>query len=366
MTSGGLYIHIPFCKSKCIYCDFYSVPSESCFDAVVDGLINEWEVRKRELETAPHTIYIGGGTPSVLPGRLVEKLFHVLPVDTAREITFEANPDDITPDYIKLLVDNGVNRLSLGVQSLNDDLLRWMRRRHDSACALQAIDTARQNGITNISGDLIYGLPEMTDQQWNSSLNRLIATGISHLSAYCLTYADGTPLAVALERGDVAETDDNTIGSQFELLRDITARAGFEHYEISNFALPGSRALHNSAYWRPDSQWLGIGPAAHSFIAHKRRANPSDIETWLKQGGQAPSSEEESQLDLLNDFIVAALRTSEGIDINDIPQRYRERLMAAAAPHIASGQMFLKDNHVGVNPRYWLISNIFMRDMILE
>lgn len=365
MTSHGLYVHIPFCKSKCIYCDFYSVASSKSIERVIDGLIREWESRSSELDYEPETIYIGGGTPSILTLPDLRKLLSALPVSAATEITFEANPDDITPKLVDTLTAYGVNRLSLGVQSLDDKLLRWMRRRHNSSGALNAIETARKGNLYNISADLIYGLPGMSDNVWYDTVTRLLDTGIKHLSAYCLTYSEGTPLTRSLENGDFQEVDEDSLAEQFRILRQLTHNAGFEHYEISNFAVPGFRSRHNSAYWRMDSKWLGIGPAAHSFDGMRRRANPADIRSWLNLNGSAPEAELESQLDLLNDHIVAALRTVEGIDLNHIPKKYHAALLKSAQPHISAGHLILNGSHLAIKPSSWLISNIFMRDLIL-
>ena len=366
MTTRGLYIHIPFCKSKCIYCDFYSVPSLQRRRQVIDGLVQEWNLRKGELCGLPETVYIGGGTPSVLDPDQIERLLCAIPLEAAREVTFEANPDDVTPSLIETLRACGVNRLSLGVQSLDDSLLKWMRRRHDAATAIYAIENARRGGISNISADLIYGLPGMTIEQWEQSVNGLISTGITHLSAYCLTYAEGTPLMRSLDRGEIQPADDDDIQAQFLTLRRIAAQAGMTHYEISNFALPGFQSQHNSSYWRSDSRWLGIGPGAHSFDSRLRRVNPSDISLWSALGGAPPEAEDETSLDLLNDFLVAALRTSQGIDIHTVPERYRHTILSTMQKHINSGDMTFDGRFLAIRPDKWLISNIFMRDIILE
>lgn len=369
---AGLYLHIPFCHSKCVYCDFYSRPCGPKAGAgeaarVVDGLIAEFEARREEVSAPFTTVYVGGGTPSVVPAELLARLFRALPLGEASEVTLEANPEDVTPEAVAAWRDSGVNRVSMGVQALDDALLRRMGRRHSSRRALEAIDHIYKGGITNISADLIYGLPGMTPAEWADGLKRLLDTPISHLSAYCLTYHEGTALYRRLKEGRVIPADDEDIELQFNALRRISAESGFEHYEISNLAKPGFRSAHNSAYWNPASQWLGIGPSAHSFDGRVRRVDFADTSRWLASLPYPFEIEEETPLDLVNDTIVTSLRTLEGLDLRDIPAEHRGTLMRAAAPFIASGDM--TSGHDGlslaINPDRWLISDRFIRELII-
>lgn len=362
---AGLYIHIPFCRSKCIYCDFYSVPRRQDVDRVIDGLISEYQARRHEIAADFDTIYIGGGTPSVLTPAQLTRLFALLPVSQAREITIEVNPDNVTPDIVRLWRELGINRVSIGVQSLDDGILRSIGRRHDSARALRAIDTLLHEDIDNISADMIYALPGLTPQMWENHLERILRSGIKHLSAYCLTYHEDTPLYRLWEKGKILPASDEIIEQQFDILRQLTAREGFEHYEISNFALPGWRSHHNSSYWDPNSSWLGIGPSAHSFDGKKRRIDHPDISRWIESLPTPFEIDEETPLDIVNDNIVTALRTLEGLDLRTVPAEYRPTILAEARPFIISGHMTLRDDHLAIHPSKWLLSDHYIRTLLL-
>ena len=360
---AGLYIHIPLCRSKCIYCDFYSTAVLARADAVVDGLIAELHHRRAEVGDIT-TIYIGGGTPSVLSHEQIRRLVEALPAGHCTEFTIEANPEDITADTVALWRSLGINRVSMGVQTLSDDILRTLRRRHSAARALQAIATLQQGGITNISCDVIYGLPGLTAELWADTLHRLLHSGITHLSAYCLTVYEGTMLHRMIQRGRLQETDDDTEAAQFDILRQIADAHGFEHYEIANFARPGFHSRHNSAYWLADSQWLGIGPSAHSFDGAVRRIDHPDTARWLAELPYPCTVEEETPTERLNDFIVAALRTAIGLDLGAIALEDAEAIRRDAAPFLANGSMMLKDNHLAIAAEHWLIADSFIRRLL--
>lgn len=363
----GIYIHIPFCHSKCIYCDFYSVARRDSVDAVVQGIVTEFDARAGELgDDAPGTIYLGGGTPSSLPPQAIAEIAAALPTDSVTEFTIEVNPEDVTRPAAEAWAAAGVNRVSMGVQSLDDSLLRWMRRRHTAADALHAIDTLRTAGIENVSCDLIYGLPRLDRPTWTDTLTRLLSAGIDHLSAYCLTYHSGTALTRRFERGLDPTPDDDCIADQFAILRQLTADAGFEHYEISNFGRPGRHSAHNSLYWHPLGRWLGLGPAAHSFDGHTRRIDPADIRLWLSRLPYPCDIEDETELDRLNDTIVSALRTARGLDLSCLDPATARSLISDARPHLESGHMILNDSHLAIKAEHWLISDRFIRDMIRD
>ncbi len=360
---AGLYIHIPLCRSKCIYCDFYSTAVLTRADAVVNGLIAELHHRRAEVGQIT-TIYIGGGTPSVLSYAQIRSLAEALPTEHCREFTIEANPEDITADTVALWRSLGINRVSMGVQTLSDDILRTLRRRHTAAQALQAIATLQQGGITNISCDVIYGLPGLTTELWANTLHRLLDSGITHLSAYCLTVYEGTMLNRMIERGQLHEADDESEAAQFDLLRQIAVAHGFEHYEIANFARPGFHSRHNSAYWLDDSQWLGIGPSAHSFDGTVRRIDHPDTARWLAELPYPCTIEEETATERLNDFIVAALRTARGLDLAAIAPQDASAILRDAEPYLANGSMTLIDNHLAIKAEHWLIADSFIRRLL--
>lgn len=362
---SGLYIHIPFCHSKCVYCDFYSTPRRGGMDEFVDGLIKEFIFRRTEIPTPFSTVYLGGGTPSILSEQNLEKIFNlILPYCSAQEITIEANPEDITKDKVDFWREIGINRLSIGVQSLDDNILRRLGRRHSSKKALEAINIIRSAGISNISADLIYALPGLTSESWRTALRTIFSTGIKHLSAYCLTYHEGTSLHRMLKNGKIIATPDEEIECQFEILRNESLDAGFEHYEISNLSLPGFRSRHNSSYWSADSVWLGLGPSAHSFDGRIRRIDYSDTGRWLNSLPSPFEIEDESELDLINDIIVTSLRTFEGLDLNVIPEEYRDSILKDAASFISEGHMRLHDNRLSIPSSRWLMSDFYIRELI--
>ncbi len=360
----GLYVHIPLCKTKCIYCDFYSTAHIGRADLIIDGLVKEFEHRKNEVGNIFDTIYIGGGTPSVIPPDLLYKLVARFSLENCKEFTIEANPDDITADLVKRWREIGINRVSMGVQSLHDPILRTIRRRHSADQAIDAIHMLQDNGIENISCDLIYGLPGLTSEIWVDNLERLLSESISHLSAYCLTYNEGTVLYDMMLSGKVVPATEEEIAGQFETLQNVTSARGFEHYEISNFALPGKRSIHNSNYWNERSTWLGIGPSAHSFDGRTRRIDFADTIQWLNNMPTPYYIDEETDIDRLNDNIVTSLRTSDGLNLNVIDKRIAKCILRDAENFIKSGQMSLKDGYLTINSKYWLISDAFIRELI--
>lgn len=362
--STGIYIHIPYCHSKCIYCDFYSTPARSDLDKVVAAIADEYELRKDELTEPVSTIYLGGGTPSIVPPDILHELMTRLPVAEAGEITIEVNPEDVKPESAAAWQSMGFNRVSMGVQSLDDTLLHWMRRRHDATTALKAIGTLRDAGIDNISCDLIYGLPRLTDGIWRDTLERLLDTGITHLSAYCLSYQEGTALQIRLDRGLDPQATDDDIVSQYDILCQSAAAHGFEHYEISNFARPGFRSRHNSLYWSPAGRWLGLGPSAHSFDGTIRRIDIADTGRWLAAMPRPYDIDDETDIDRLNDTIVTSLRTLEGLDIASLTPSVSSDIIRDAEPHIRAGYMTLQDGRLAIAEKHWLISDTFIRDLI--
>lgn len=365
--SNGLYIHIPFCHSKCIYCDFYSSPSSKERDAVVDGLIAEYSARQCEIGGEANTIYFGGGTPSILSVEQLERLAAALPFSRASEITIEANPEDVTPEKAEIWKNLGINRVSIGVQSFNDHILKRLGRRHNAKRAIDAIHILQEAGLTNISADLIYGIPGMDHEIWENSLNEVLTSGIKHLSAYCLTFHEGTFLYKMLKQGKIQEADDEVFEAQHELLSRKTEEHGFRHYEISNFALPGWESRHNSSYWEPSSKWLGIGPSAHSFDGIKRRIDFADIQQWIKALPYPFEEEDETEADLVNDNIVTALRTSKGLNLDSIPEKFRAKFLQNARPFISRGLLVEKEGNCIVIPQdRWLISDSIVRELIIE
>lgn len=362
---AGLYVHIPFCHSKCIYCDFFSTPDRRNVGAVVDGIISEYEARLGEISSARwETVYFGGGTPSILDEEQLAKLCRALDFSRTVEATIEVNPEDVNTHSAAFWRRCGFNRVSMGLQSFDDGQLRRIGRRHSAADALRAFSVLREAGFDNISCDLIYGLPGQDLPSWLDSLGRLISLRPEHLSAYCLSYEHGTALTRLADKGRITPASDSLIEQMYDALCAATAKAGYEHYEISNFALPDRRSRHNSSYWR-SVPYLGLGPGAHSFDGRTRRYNPSDISAWL---ASCPSYivDEENDDERYNDLLITALRTADGLDIDALPDCRRDALLRDAAPHLASGHIVLTSGRrLVITEPSWLRADAILRDLIV-
>ena len=312
-----VYLHVPFCKSFCAYCDFYSevCPANESARAqklFADGVCREIDARREEIAATEslRTLYIGGGTPSVLDIGEMERIVRHLEAGPYEEFTVEVNPEDIVTngsDYVRALLDLGVNRISMGVQSMDDGILRWMRRRHDSARARQAVRILREAGVRNLSLDLIFGLSQLSDAQWSDTLDRILSLEPQHLSAYQLSIEPGSALAGMVRRGEYAEAGEEQCRHQYETLCERLAGAGFHHYEISNFALPGYEAVHNRAYWQR-LPYVGLGPGAHSFDGNKIRSwNSETLSDWTRTGVTL------TERDAAVETLMLGLRTDEGL-----------------------------------------------------
>lgn len=305
---AGLYIHIPFCRHKCAYCDFYSGPLRG-FRATeyADALMEE--LRERSRYDRFETVYIGGGTPSTMDPQLLAPFLQL----GTGERTIEVNPEDVTPETAYKWLEAGANRVSMGVQSLIDGELEAVGRRHSASQAIEAYRTLRREGFENISLDLIYGLPQQTPHSWRQSLMQLLDLLPEHLSAYSLSYEAGTLLHTRLLTGKIHETAEEDVVEMYETLCEETRRAGMEHYEISNFAMPGFHSRHNSSYWN-STPYLGLGPGAHSFDGNVRGFNPPHLGEYMKNPAAAFRIEEETDTERHNDMIMTALRTARGLN----------------------------------------------------
>ena len=330
-----IYVHVPFCHRKCTYCAFYSKVGTGNAAAYVDDLLDEMERRKDEQAHPIQTVYIGGGTPSILPigqlARIVEGLRRNFDLSQVQEVTIEANPEDLTPGYLQTLARlQFFNRISIGIQSLDDAMLRLLNRRHTAQQALDAIANAQAAGFNNISIDFIYGLPVFPD-------NICIPDGVTHVSAYALTVEPGTALAVQVEQGRVVLPGDDEVVQQYHAMRQRLAAEGFEQYEVSNYARPGYRSRHNSRYWNR-TPYLGLGPGAHSFDGKRRRWNNPDGTVGM---------EELTGADAYNEQVMTALRTTYGLAVSDVPEGQRERLHRMMQPYIVCGWVvFAEDRYM--------------------
>lgn len=319
---AGLYIHIPFCKKICSYCDFYRVLFQDDNSQFINALIKEAEVRRNYLGGEKiSTVYFGGGTPSVLAvpqlARLLDSLNRIYNIEENSELTIELNPDDLDLNYLKDLKKEGFNRISLGIQSWNDDELRVLNRRHNAAVAEKALTNTFSAGFNNVTIDLIYGLPAMSDQSWEKTLEKSLSFDIKHISAYHLTIEPGTLLGKLKKQGSISEPDEEESVNQFNILVDMTESAGFIHYEISNFGKEGYFSIHNSNYWK-QVNYIGLGPSAHSFNNYSRQWNISDIKKYITAINSGKSFFEKEELDIrnrFNEYIMTSLRTMWGIDL---------------------------------------------------
>ena len=356
---AGIYIHIPFCKQRCTYCDFYKETgsNNNQIDAFVDALIQEIQLRKSYLNGEDiSTLYFGGGTPSVLNFNQFKKIFNEIyscfNVEDDAEITMEANPDDLTEVYLKTLSPLPFNRLSIGIQSFNDAHLKKINRRHDAQQAKDAVINARKHGFKNISIDLIYALPEQTIDDWKNQLEEAFKLDVEHISAYGLTYEEGTALWKQRNKGLVKVTEDEVTLQMFDYMRLQMSEKGFESYEISNYAKPGFRSRHNSAYWQY-VPYLGLGPSAHSFDGKSRQWNISSQQKYTEGISIfKPLFEKEilSEQDFYNDFIMVSLRTKEGIDLIRLKNRFGDVLfdycLQNAENQIKYGNLILNNNRL--------------------
>ena len=362
---AGIYVHIPFCKSRCKYCDFYSTTLLGRRGEYVDAVIEEWAMQNAEdgVHDDVETLYIGGGTPSLLDVEDLRRLLGVLPVESAKEVTIEANPSDITHEKAKAWKAMGVNRLSIGIQSFNDDMLRLIGRRHTAEQAREAVRIAREEGFENISADLIYGLPHAMRNAAMEVLKRdveeLLRLGGEHISTYCLSYEEGTAMTRMLERGEIEEVDEDTENRMFDYIVEQLTKAGYEHYEVSNFARPGRRSRHNSNYWN-DTPYIGLGAGAHSYDGVHRYWNPSDIDLYIK-GALAHDFQREQET-LTNEQrhterVMLGLRTAEGIARSDVDE-------AKALPYLQRGLLRTEGNRLVATTEGYHILNRIIEDLI--
>ncbi len=377
---AGLYIHIPFCKSRCIYCGFYSTTHLSLRDSYVSALCHEMEMRSRNvLFQQLSTIYIGGGTPSQLSISHLHDIFKCTDnhfhVDGDAEITIECNPDDVTPSFAEALKELPINRVSMGVQTFNDERLKFLRRRHSSEQVLEAIERLRKVGIGNISIDLMFGFPNETLEEWESDIEEALNLHVEHISAYSLMYEEGTPLynirSKQIENGLVNQDEEDELSvKMYELLMEKLEKAGYEHYEISNFALKKEHgsycSRHNSSYWQ-GIPYLGIGAAAHSYDIDSRQWNVADIQQYIQaiQRGEIPAEREFLTDDMrFDDTVTTALRTNEGINLASLTDRHRDYLMARAQKYINQGLLAQEGDSIRLTKKGLFVSDSIMADFM--
>ncbi len=365
----GLYIHIPFCESRCIYCGFYSTVHKEWQDRYVDCLCREMDMRPCDEVS---TIYLGGGTPSVLSANNLQRLFSyiykVYRVRSDAEITMECNPDDVcrSAESLRVVLGRPVNRISMGGQTFSDSRLRMIRRRHHAKDVRDAVSLLRKAGIGNISVDLMFGFPDETLDDWRYDIDEVLALQVEHISAYSLMYEEGTPLYDMLRQGKVREVDEELSLRMYDELIDRLTAAGYEHYEISNFCRSGYRSRHNSSYWH-DVPYLGIGAAAHSYNQTTRSWNVADVRRYMESIGRNVLPSECEILDentRYDDMVTTALRTCEGILLERLDEQHRNFLLSCASPWIADGHLVIVNGHLKLTRRGIPVSNVIMSDLM--
>lgn len=352
-----LYVHVPFCRHKCVYCDFMSGTNIGLRRQYIDRLREEFS------EVAggftPRTIYFGGGTPSMLtPGEIAE-MYAIVGAPAVEEWTIECNPEDMTPEWLHDVRQLGVSRLSIGVQSLHDSELRWMERRHSAADAVRAVREARKAGFSNVSVDVMFGLPGQSVESLKSTLEGVLSLDVEHLSAYSLMFEEGSKITMK----NVEPIDEDVAAEMYRMVCSMMASAGYEHYEISNWARPGFRALHNYGYWTGEP-YIGLGPAAHSFDGHAiRSANVPNTVKWLR--GDKPEVETLSNESRFNERVMLGLRTAEGIDLNalsrDFPDDWIARLQKELAPYSSLLTFSRSHDRVTLFP-----AGVYVSDLIMQ
>ncbi len=443
---GGIYLHIPFCKRRCIYCDFYSTVQEEKKDAYVQALCKELEIRRHYIEKEPiKTIYFGGGTPSQLDEKAFKQIFDciartfdidyspvtlkpaihpsdisasdtdwtsyidyspviptainpasetkqkdnstenspVYPIDIpsseteqtfrishCKEITLEANPDDLSEEYVQMLRRLPFNRISIGIQTFHDPTLQLLQRRHTAQQAIDAVHRCQDAGFQNISIDLIYGLPNETDETWQADLQQAINLKVQHISAYHLIYEEGTPLWNLKAQHQVSEVEEEKSLAFFTQLIDTLSEAGYEQYEISNFCLPGYYSRHNSGYWR-EKKYIGCGPSAHSYNGISRQWNKPSLDEYIRQieKGIVPFEEEKlNRHTRYNDRIITSIRTTWGLSLSKLRSDFGEILyhycLQNACPHIEHGMLEIKKDTLRLTRQGIFISDGIMSDLL--
>jgi len=364
---AGVYLHIPFCRRKCSYCDFYSVARPALMGAFVDAL--KQEIQQTQIQETVNTVYFGGGTPSMLPPYKIDAILELISIQFKlsenAEITLEANPEDIYTNQLKMWRQAGINRLSIGIQSLDNEQLKALKRNHTAENALQSIELSLQAGFVNLSADLIYGLPNLNFSQWKDSIRTVLNSGITHLSAYHLSLEPNTLMFKQVQKKQIYLPDETDSETQFNALFRITEAMGFPWYEISNFAKPGFESIHNSAYWN-GTPYFGFGPSAHSFDGHSKRYwNHSDVGAYIENPGNSKSQEMLSQNDKINDYLITSIRTRKGINIQDFSNHFPK----ADKAHLIEKFNILKNRGLmqNVDMMYSLNpSGLFLSDAILK
>ena len=377
---SGIYVHIPFCKSRCVYCDFFSTTRVGMVDTYLDALSLESSLRRdtfHDISLPPYdTLYIGGGTPSVLSLNQVERLMSFLRRDYIlkedAEVTMECNPEDVSMEYLLGLKSLGINRLSYGVQTFDEQRLQFLCRRHDSKKAIDAVEKSRSVGFENISIDLMFGFPGETLELWENDIDRAISLGVPHISAYSLMLEPGTRLTKMVHDGFLEPLGEESYLLMYELLVEMLTSSGYEHYEISNFSKPGFSSRHNESYWH-GVPYLGLGAGAHSYDGAKvRRWNLSDLDEYIKGLEDSIAYYDDELLsdrDLYNEYVMTRLRTSDGISLKEMkekfPKDYIDTFVDGMQKYISGGEIIYDGEVAKLSEKGLMLSNYVMSDLFV-
>ncbi len=374
---SAIYFHIPICKTRCSYCTFYSTTAHNEQDRLIDNMLCEFRERNNFLKDRNiESIYLGGGTPSMLTlqniSRLLNEACTLYDINKSKtEITLEANPDDLNDAYLLGLLGMGISRLSIGIQSFDNTVLKQANRRHTGEIAINAVSRAAKLGFKNISIDLMYGFTEQTNESWISTVKQAITLPIQHISAYELTYENGTVLDKQRQAGKLKPTDDDTINDMHDTMVSMLAQKGFVQYEVSNFALSGYHSRHNSSYWC-GTHYLGIGPAAHSYDGKTRSWNIASLQGYIKaiqHNEEHSECEILSHKDIYNELIMLSLRTTQGINLRQVNELGSDKLefcLQMAQKHIALGDLQITNDYLRATTQGMKLLNLISEHLMLE
>jgi len=374
---AGIYLHIPFCRQACRYCDFFFAVSLKYRDPFCAALKQELKLRSSRWKgISMRSLYLGGGTPSVLTISQLEQLLLTVRehycLDSLAELTLECNPDDVSAGQLEKWRELGFNRLSIGIQSFHEADLELLRRSHSAVQAGEAVHAARSKGFDNISVDLIYGIPGQSVEQWKENLERVVELEVDHLSAYHLSFESGTVFDHWRKKQRIVPVEDQVSEVLYRELCGTLDRGGFEHYEISNFAREGKRSEHNQIYWSGEA-YPGFGPSAHSYDGTSRSWNPSDLKLYMELAGEGKAmaeGEEPGPTEAYHDYLITSLRTSRGADPRLILQRFGptvfRHFQEASGPFIEKGQMKKEGDRLRIAAAYWLMADYVLRDLFMD
>jgi len=372
---SGIYIHIPYCKQACHYCDFHFSTTMKTKNVMIDCIVKEMDIRKSEFSKKIDSVYIGGGTPSVMTNLELETIFNGLEkkisISDIKEITIEINPEDLINEKLEFYNEIGINRLSIGIQSMNNNILKWMNRSHNKNQIINGLNTVKEIGYENISLDFIYGTPKNLTRDIKDELLEILKFNPTHLSCYHLTIEDGTYFGHLEKKRKIKRIEDDVSQQEFQWISEKLKSKNYQHYEISNFALQGKQSFHNSNYWN-QSSYIGLGPGAHSFRNSTRRWNISNNRLYIQNiKAGVPYFEQEvlSPYDLVNEKIMLGLRTLNGLDKNYIfsivPQSVKDEIESKLNTFLKDEILISTNNIISMNPEKWLLSEYVSRELFI-